>query len=261
MARPPLLCAGCPHRGVFYALAKRKDVFVSGDIGCYGLGAMPPLSAVDTILCMGASVSGGHGAAKAMEDYGDPMHTVSVIGDSTFFHSGMTSLLNVVYNNSRIVTIILDNRITGMTGHQDHPGSGYNAQGEPAKEADIETIVRALGVEHVQSVNPLRLDEMDAALDRAIGCHAPAVIIARWPCALLKRKYETGQKEVEQHARVYAVQVENCVGCGLCTKIGCPAIRLDKAARHAAVDAGLCRGCSLCAQVCPAQCIQAIEEG
>lgn len=260
VARPPLLCAGCPHRGVFYALSKRKDVFVSGDIGCYGLGAMPPLSAVDTILCMGASVSGGHGVAKALEEYGDPMHSVSVIGDSTFFHSGMTSLLNVVYNNSKTVTIILDNRITGMTGHQDHPGSGYNAQGEPAKEADIEAIVHALGVEHVRTVNPLMLDELQTVLDWAFSRHAPAVIIARWPCALLKRRDETGKKEFKKPAQVYEVQTENCVGCGLCTKIGCPAIRFDKVERYAAVDAEMCRGCSLCAQVCPAQCIHAVEE-
>lgn len=260
VGRPPVLCAGCPHRAVFYELSKRKDLFISGDIGCYGLGALPPLSAMDTCICMGASVSAGHGAAKAFKEYGIGKHVVSVIGDSTFFHSGMTSLLNVVYNKSNTITLILDNRITGMTGHQDHPGTGSTAQGEPAKEADIEKIVKALGVEHVYTINPLQLNGLHAAMESALANPEPSVIIARWPCAL-KKLSARDKEEFGEAVKRYKVNTEQCTGCKKCIRTGCPALRFDKETRKASVDFTMCSGCSVCAQVCTANAISLGEDG
>ena len=254
--RPPVLCAGCPHRGIFYLLSRHKDLFVCGDIGCYGLGALPPLNAVDTVLCMGHSVSGGHGAAKFMEMYEKPLRTVSVVGDSTFFHSGLTGLLNSVYNQSRNVIIILDNRVTGMTGHQDHPGTGRTAQGDPAPEADIPAIVRAMGVKEVAVVNPWNLEETKKALDHALSLDEPAVVICRWPC-ILKKFNDEDRKEFAMPKIRYAVNQEVCVGCGKCVSTGCPAIRLDRKAKKSSIEAEMCAGCAICAQVCPVQAIAA----
>jgi len=252
--RPPVLCPGCAHRAVFYELGKRKDIFIAGDIGCYGLGALPPLNAMDTCICMGASVSAGHGAAKAFKEYGTDKHVVSVIGDSTFFHSGITSLLNVVYNKSKTITVILDNRITGMTGHQDHPGTGYTAQGEETLEADIEMIVKSLGINHVKTVNPLRLKELHEAIDSAIENPEPSVIIARWPCALKKLSVKD-KAEFEMRVKSYIVEREKCIGCKKCIRTGCPALRFDKVNKKAMIDPIMCNGCSLCEQVCPADAI------
>ncbi len=253
--RPPVLCAGCPHRGIFYLLGRRKDIFVSGDIGCYGLGALPPLNAVDTVLCMGHSVSGGHGASKFMEMYEKPLRTVSVIGDSTFFHSGLTGLLNSVYNQSRNVVIILDNRVTGMTGHQNHPGTGRTAQGDPAPEADIPAIARAMGVKNVTVVNPWNLEETKNALDQALALDEPSVIICRWPC-ILKKFNDQDRREFTLPQTRYAVNQDVCVGCGKCASTGCPAIRIDKQAKKSSIDAEMCAGCAICAQVCPVQAIE-----
>lgn len=252
--RPPVLCAGCPHRAVFYELGRRRDLFIAGDIGCYGLGALPPLNAMDTCICMGASVSAGHGAAKAIKEYGIDKHVVSVIGDSTFFHSGMTSLLNVTYNKSRTITLILDNRITGMTGHQDHPGTGYTAQGEETQEADIEKIVKALGVNHVKTINPLDLDELHEAIDSAIECAEPSVIIARWPC-VLKKFSAKDREEFTLSRKRYKISEEKCIGCRKCIRTGCPALRYKKESKKALIDPIMCNGCSLCSQVCPAEAI------
>ena len=252
--RPPVLCAGCPHRGIFYSLSKRKDIYISGDIGCYGLGAMPPLSAMDTCICMGHSISGGHGAAKAFDAYGQNLRSVSVIGDSTFFHSGMTGLLNVVYNQSRTVTVILDNRVTGMTGHQEHPGTGLTAQGDPAKEADIPAIVKALGIENIRTVNPLDLNGTKAALDWAFSLDAPSVVICRWPCAL-KKLSASDAKEFQISRDKYQVEAAKCVGCRKCISTGCPALRFDKKVKKTIVDDSMCLGCAICAQVCPKEAI------
>ncbi len=256
--RPPALCAGCPHRPVFYELAKRKNIMVSGDIGCYGLGAMPPLNGVDTILCMGASVSGAHGMAKAISEYKIDKRAVSVIGDSTFFHSGMTSLLDTVYNQSKVVTIILDNRITGMTGHQDHPGTGYTAQGDPTKEADIEAIVKALGIQAVRTVNPLDMKALKETMDWAFEQEESAVIITRWPCALKKMS----QKDKDEFGNYFTkckVDEDKCIGCRLCTKCGCPALRFSKEKKQASIDAIQCLGCKVCAQICPKNAIEEVK--
>ena len=254
VGRPPALCAGCSHRPVFYDLGKRKDIVVSGDIGCYGLGAMPPLNGVDTILCMGNSVSAGHGMAKAAEIYGTDKKVVSVIGDSTFFHSGMTGLLDVVYNGSDTVTIILDNRTTGMTGHQDHPGTGYTAQGEFTKEADLEAIVRALGVTHVWSLDPLNMKLFHETLDEALALDEPSVIICRRPCSLKK----LSGRDLEEFGREKdrcSVDPEKCIGCKVCLGCGCPALRFDQENGRAEIDPLSCNGCEVCAQICPVSAI------
>jgi indolepyruvate ferredoxin oxidoreductase alpha subunit len=256
--RPPGFCPGCPHRPVFYELGKRKDIVVSGDIGCYGLGGMPPLSGMDTVLCMGASVSGGHGFAKAFKAYGVNKKVVSVIGDSTFFHSGMTGLLDVAYNNSRTVTIIMDNRITGMTGHQDHPGTGYNAQGDPAKEAAIEPIVRALGIEQVRTINPLDMKLLHDTLDWALSLDEPSVIITRWPCAL-KKFSPNDREEFGNYFTVCRVDEDKCIGCGMCAKSGCPALRYDKEKKKASIDETMCLGCMVCGQICPKGAISIVK--
>jgi indolepyruvate ferredoxin oxidoreductase alpha subunit len=247
-ARPPVLCSGCPHRGAFYVLNKLK-VPVNGDIGCYTLGMIQPLSAIHTCGCMGAGIGVAHGAAMA----GSSEHHVAVIGDSTFFHTGIPALLNVVYNGSPVVTIILDNRITGMTGHQENPGSGHTLQGKPAPQIEIEPLVRALGVTHVKTVQAFEVDEIEKTLREYLALNEPAVLITREPCALLP----------EGKARWQPLEViaDQCNGCTLCFRVGCPAIlKSDELDAHyqrplAVIDAALCTGCEVCAQVCPRDAI------
>lgn len=253
-ARPPVLCAGCPHRGVFYELGKQKNIVVSGDIGCYGLGTMPPFSSIDTVLCMGASVSGGHGVAKALKRFEPGKRAVSVIGDSTFFHSGMTGLLNNVYNKSSSLVIILDNRTTGMTGHQDHPGTGYTAQGDEAPEANIPAIVRALGVQQLRTIDPTNLAEVKDAIKWGLSLDEPAVIIVRWPCAL-KRGTQKDKDEFTINKKAFTIDPAACIGCKQCTKTGCPALRFDKVEKKASIYTPDCDGCGICSQTCPAGAI------
>ena len=234
--RPPVLCPGCSHRGVFYAL-RRLKLNVSGDIGCYTLCGLPPLEAMDSNICMGASIGVAHGIGKANPELNS--RTVAVIGDSTFLHSGITGLLNVVYNKGCATVIILDNRTTAMTGHQEHPGSGRTLDGEPAPAVDMAALVRALGVNRVRVIDPLNLAETERVLKEELAAAEPSVIIADYPCALLT-------KATRPAARVLT---EKCIGCKICTRIGCPAISIkDKKAR---VDAVACNGCNLCPQVCP----------
>jgi len=252
--RPPTLCAGCPHRGFFYELAKRKDVLITGDIGCYGLGGAEPLNAQDTCICMGASISMGHGAQQMFNKFGVNKRTVATIGDSTFFHSGINSLLDVVYNGSKVVTCILDNRITAMTGHQDHPGSGRTLQGKAVAEVDIASVVKGMGVAHVRTVNPLQLAEVREALDWALGLDEPAVIITRWPC-LLKKLSAKDVAEFGGPQEKCAVSAAKCVGCKVCLKTGCPALRLDNESRKVMIDDVQCAGCGVCLQACPAKAI------
>ena len=259
VGRPPLLCAGCPHRGFFYELSKIKNLMVTGDIGCYSLGGNEPLNAKDTCICMGASVSMGHGVQKIFERTGDSARTVAVIGDSTFFHSGMTSLLHVAYNRSNVVTCIMDNRTTGMTGHQENPGTGMTLQGEPARAADIPAIVRALGIDAVRTVNPLNLAEVRDALAWALALAEPSVIITRWPC-VLKKMSQQDRSEFGDARTICVVDTEKCIGCQKCIKTGCPALRYDKATRKTSIDSAQCTGCAVCLQVCPVKAISKAGE-
>ena len=243
--RPPMMCAGCPHRGIYYTLAKNK-VTVIGDIGCYTLGAQPPLSAVDSTLCMGASVSGLHGfnLAQGKEATGK---TVGVIGDSTFMHSGMTGLVNIAYNSSASTVIILDNSITGMTGHQQNPTTGYNIKGDPAAKVDLEALCRALGIARVRVVDPYDLDACDKALKEELAVDEPSVIISRRPCVLLKSV---------KPAPALRVNEDKCKKCKRCATLGCPAISIKGGI--AAIDATLCVGCEVCVGLCK---FGAIEKG
>ncbi len=235
-ARPPVLCAGCPHRGLFYAL-KKLNVTVSGDIGCYTLGASKPLGMIDTVLCMGGSVSGLHGRNLA-----DPEHankSVAVIGDSTFIHSGVTGLIDIAYNNSNSVTIILDNSITGMTGHQQNPTTGFNIKGEPAAAVSLEKLCEAVGINNVFVVDPYNLDECYTTIKTALDLNAPAVVISRRPCALLK---------TVKHNPPLKVNKDKCKSCKMCMKIGCPAISMKDG--KAEIDFTQCLGCNVCSQLC-----------
>jgi len=259
VGRPPLLCAGCPHRGFFYELSKIKNLMVTGDIGCYSLGGNEPLNAKDTCICMGASVSMGHGVQKILDRIGDPTRTVAVIGDSTFFHSGMTSLLHVAYNRSNTVTCIMDNRITGMTGHQENPGTGFTLQGMPTKAADIPSIVHALGIEAVRVVNPLDLKEVREALTWALSLDEPSVIITRWPC-VLKKHSEQDRTEFGNYQGKCRVDETKCIGCKMCIKTGCPALRFDKSVKKVGIDTAQCVGCKVCLQVCPVKAISKVGE-
>jgi indolepyruvate ferredoxin oxidoreductase alpha subunit len=235
--RPPVMCAGCPHRGLFYTLSKNKCT-VLGDIGCYTLGAVAPLSAMEMTLCMGASISSIHGFNKALGAESEH-RTVAVIGDSTFMHSGMTGLANIAYNQSNSTVIILDNSITGMTGHQQNPTTGYNIKGDPAGKIDLEQLCRAMGFQRVRVVDPYDLKATDKAVKEELAADAPSVIISRRPCALLK--YVKHQPPLE-------VDTDKCVGCKSCMKIGCPAISIKEGKAH--VDNTLCVGCGVCEQLC-----------
>lgn len=237
-ARPPVMCAGCPHRGLFYTLNKNKCT-VLGDIGCYTLGAVAPLSAMDMTLCMGGSVSGIHGFNKARGEESEGK-TVAVIGDSTFMHSGMTGLANIAYNQSNSTVIILDNSITGMTGHQQNPTTGYNIKGDPAGKIDLESLCKAMGFHRVRVVDPYDLKACDQAVKEELAADEPSVIISRRPCALLK---------YVKHNPPLVVNKDKCIGCKSCMKIGCPAISIKEG--KAWVDNTLCVGCGVCEQLCP----------
>lgn len=236
--RPPVMCAGCPHRGLFYTLNKNKCT-VLGDIGCYTLGAVAPLSAMDMTLCMGASISAIHGFNKALGTESEG-RTVAVIGDSTFMHSGMTGLANIAYNQSNSTVIILDNSITGMTGHQQNPSTGYNIKGDPAGKIDLEALCRAMGFNRVRVVDPYDLKATDQAVKEELAADEPSVIISRRPCALLK---------YVKHKAPLKVNTDKCIGCKSCMKIGCPAISMKEGKAH--VDNTLCVGCGVCEQLCP----------
>jgi len=223
---------------------------ITSDIDCYSLGGMESLNAKDTTICMGASIRMGHGAQKVFDRFGEDRRAVAVIGDSTFFHTGMNSLLQVVYNRSNTITCILDNRITGMNGHQENPGTGFTLQGMPTKIVDIETVVRALGVDQVKVVNPIKLDEMKAAIEWTMGLDEPSVIITRWAC-VLKKFSEHDKQEFGNYMGKCIVDVENCIGCKMCVKTCCPALRFDKATKIVEIDKNQCVACKVCLQVCP----------
>jgi len=236
-ARPPVMCAGCPHRGLFYTL-KQNKVTVLGDIGCYTLGAAAPLEAMDSTICMGASISGLHGFNKAAGGAGEGK-TVAVIGDSTFMHSGVTGLINTAYNESNSTVIILDNSITGMTGHQQNPTTGYNLKGDPCTKIDLESLCHAVGIKRVRVVDPYDLAACDTVVKEELAAAEPSVIISRRPCALLK---------YVKHAGPISADADKCVGCKSCMKVGCPAISI--ADKKAVIDNTLCTGCGVCSQLC-----------
>lgn len=235
--RPPVMCAGCPHRGLFYCLNKLK-VTVTGDIGCYTLGAAAPLSAMDTTICMGASISALHGFNKARGEEAEK-RSVAVIGDSTFMHSGMTGLVNIAYNNSNSTVIILDNSITGMTGHQQNPTTGKNLKGDPAYAVNLEELCKSLGINRVRVVDPYNMKECEAAIKEELEAPEASVIISRRPCALLK---------YVKHKPALKVNTDKCVGCKMCLKIGCPALSVRDG--KAVIDATQCVGCGICTDMC-----------
>ncbi len=235
-ARPPVMCAGCPHRGMFYVLKKLK-LNVLGDIGCYTLGAAAPLQSVDSTICMGASVSGLHGFNKLNPE--NAKKTVAVIGDSTFIHSGVTGLINIAYNESPSTVIILDNSITGMTGHQQNPTTGFNLKGDPATKIDLESLCRSVGIKRVRVVDPYNLQQCSDAVTEELAAEEPSVIISRRPCALLK---------YVKHPGPISVNTDKCVGCKSCMYVGCPAISIKNG--KAEIDQTQCVGCGICAQLC-----------
>lgn len=241
--RPPVMCAGCPHRGLFYILSKNKCT-VLGDIGCYTLGAVAPLNAMEMTLCMGASISAIHGFNKALGEESEGK-TVAVIGDSTFMHSGMTGLANIAYNQSNSTVIILDNSITGMTGHQQNPTTGYNIKGDPAGKIDLESLCRAMGFVRVAVIDPYNLEECDRVIKEELAAKEPSVIISRRPCALLK--YVKHQPPIHADG-------DKCVGCKSCMRLGCPAISMKN--NKAVIDNTLCVGCGVCEQLCKFDALQ-----
>jgi indolepyruvate ferredoxin oxidoreductase alpha subunit len=243
-ARPPVLCPGCPHRAAFYVLNKLK-VPVNGDIGCYTLGLTSPLSAIHTCGCMGASIGVAHGAMKA----GSGERHVAVLGDSTFFHTGIPALINAVYNKAPIVTIIMDNRVTGMTGHQENPGTGRTLQGQETYAIEIEPVVRALGIRHAVTLPAYDVKAIEKTLKEFIRLDEPSVLITREECALLP--------EARKRWHALAVESDRCNGCTLCFRLGCPAIhksaQVDEHTGRplALIDAAACTGCEVCAEICP----------
>ena len=242
--RPPLLCAGCPHKGLFYVLSKLKTT-VMGDIGCYTLAALAPTNAIDTCLCMGGSIGMEHGFEKAT---GDSKNLVAVLGDSTFLHSGITGLLNMVYNEAKGTVIILDNRITGMTGHQQNPGSGKNAKGEMAPAVNFEELVKALGVKNVTVIDPFEVKDLEAVIKRETNRDELSVIITRRPCVMITKQEGTPN-----------VITDNCKNCRQCMKVGCPAIEMKDGRPYIVTTS--CVGCGLCTRVCPFDAIKSLKEG
>ena len=248
--RPAALCPGCPHRGFFYSVSKIKNAVVAGDIGCYTLGAAPPLNASDTCVCMGGGFSVGAGLARALECGGEKRPVFGVVGDSTFFHSGITGAVEIIYNNVDMIPVVLDNHITGMTGHQDNPGTGYNLLGEVAAAIKIEDILCAVGFENIIIVDPNDLAAMTKALNDAMASEKRAAVICRRPCLLIKRE--------KQEKALCRVDENKCIGCKKCLGVGCPALMIKDG--KSCINPALCVGCTVCAQVCPVGAISR-EEG
>lgn len=243
VSRPPVLCPGCPHRGFFYTMSRHKDFVIGGDIGCYTLGCSAPLNAMDSVVCMGGGFTVAAGISKALEVAGDKSKKFfGVVGDSTFFHSGMTGAAEIIYNDLNIIPVVLDNSITGMTGHQDNPGTGHTLQGDISERIAIENVLTALGYKKVVIADPQDLNAMEAAVQEALafdGGHA--ALIVRRPCLLIKRiKHDIGLCEVD---------ADKCIGCKKCVKVGCPAVQMVNG--KCSIDPTLCVGCTVCAQVCP----------
>lgn len=245
VSRPPALCPGCPHRGFFYTMSRHKDFVISGDIGCYTLGGSAPLSALDSVVCMGGGFSIGMGMSKAFELTGQTERKVfGVMGDSTFFHSGMTGAAEIIYNKGNLIPVVLDNSITGMTGHQQNPTTGYNIKGDPTTAVDLEALCKAVGIKRVRVCDPYNLKEVESVLKEELAAEEPSVIISRRPCALLK---------YVKHKPSLVVDTEKCIGCKACLGIGCPAISVHGG--KAAIDRTQCVGCGVCTTLCPKSAI------
>ena len=254
-SRPPALCAGCPHRGIFYALSKHKNkINVTNDIGCYTLGATPPLGMGDTVICMGAGITAGLGFDKVNQMAGRDKKVFGFVGDSTFFHSGMTGLVNAVYNKTNMAIVILDNRTTAMTGHQENPGTGKDITGIPSPTVDIEAIVKAIGIkeENLRVVDPYIMEENTKAVKDALEATEPFVIITKQPCALIK---DVQRARADLHCQV---NQDKCKKCKTCLKIGCPAISMKD--NVVSIDTSMCNGCQVCLQVCPFDAIEYFGE-
>ena len=244
-ARPPVMCAGCPHRAVFNSLKKNRAI-ISGDIGCYTLSTLPPLNSMDAVLCMGASIGMAQGFIRSMPQQ-KADRVVSVLGDSTFVHSGIPSLVNAVYNNAKLTIVILDNRITAMTGHQDNPGSGKTLSGEEVKQFDFEAVAKAIGAGYVRTVDPIKGEELDEAVAAAMEFDGVSVVIAKRACVLT---------EPDQYPGIMQIDQDKCTQCKLCLRIGCPSISIHDTTIE--IDQNLCFGCSLCLQVCPQDAMERI---
>ena len=249
-SRPPTLCPGCPHRGFFYTLGKQKNTVIAGDIGCYTLGANAPLNATDTCVCMGGGFTIAQGMSKAFEMTGQQKKIFGVVGDSTFFHSGMTGAAEIIYNKGKVIPCVLDNHITGMTGHQDNPGSGYNLEGEVASAIKIEDVLHAYGYQNVIIADPQDLTAMQKAVDDALASEVPAAIISRRPCLLIKR--------LKRDDGLCVVDRDKCIGCKKCLSVGCPAVMIKD--KKSTIDPNQCVGCTVCAQVCPVGAISRKEK-
>ena len=262
VGRPPTFCSGCPHRGFFYELGKkRKQIVVAGDIGCYSLAVGEPYNMMDWLICMGAAYSSGHGAQRIFDiNEEEKRRVVSIMGDSTFFHTGINSLLNTVYNGGNTINVILDNRITGMTGQQDNPGSGYKLQGEHTVIGDIEGICKAIGIKHIRRVNPNELDKVKETINWALELDEASVIITDWPC-VLKKKYKNEDFDLYKDMWLTKdyVDQDKCVGCKACLRSGCPSLVFNAEAKKVSIDRNTCVGCDVCLQICPFDAIQKEE--
>ena len=248
--RPPVMCAGCPHRGFYTALTKIKDTIIVSDIGCYALGPK------DIALCMGGGFSVAHGAQKIFSQSGQQKRVIGIMGDSTFFHSGMTSMLECVYNKSKVLLVVMDNRITGMTGHQENPGSGYTLSGDATSTTDVAEVAKALGVKHILTVNPTDLEETRKGIEWGLSFDEPALLITRWPCVLKKLSAED-KEEFGNYKKINVIDPEKCIGCRACIRTGCPALEFHADVRKVSIDRAQCVGCDVCVQVCPAGAISA----
>lgn len=262
VGRPPTFCSGCPHRGFFYELGKkRKKIIVAGDIGCYSLAVGEPYNMMDWLICMGAAYSSAHGAQRITnlkED--DDRRLVAIMGDSTFFHTGMNSLLNTVYNGGNTINVILDNRTTGMTGQQDNPGSGFTLQNDSAQIGDIQKICEALGIKHIRKVNPNDLKQVKETINWALELNETSVIITNWPCVLKKKYKEEDYDTYKDLWRTKDIVLQDkCVGCKACLRSGCPSLVFNADAKKVSIDSNTCVGCDVCAQICPYDAI--VKEG